>query len=419
MKPTPETLLANAAEGGSPFVILQGDEFVVPYGNFPHKVGLQIFDRKAADDMVKAHNSTLSKVVNFIKGGGNTYPVYIGHPDIPGTKDQDKRAYGWIENMRAEDDGLHFGVKWSAAGRELVENAHFKFYSPLWWVKKNKGNAVPIGLKSMGLTNDPNIPVPALANEHAAETAEESQHEETETENEDMNPEILKALGLDETATAADVLAKILQLKKPAAKPAAEKPAAEKPDAKPAAAEKPADEKPADEKPAAEKPAAEAKPAAEKPAAEMTEMEKAEEEIEKLKKENLAAGEKVKGAANAALDAAVQAGRITPAEKGAKLVEILAANDIGEAITGLGKLEAKVKIASTTGNLGSAKARLVIAANDDSKAAKVERAQLVENEFQATNAALSKGERKRIAWQRAQSKNPELFGKKESPGPVA
>ena len=40
-----------------------------------------------------------------------------------------------------------------------------------------------------------------------------------------------------------------------------------------------------------------------------------------------------------------------------------------------------------------------------------ERAVLVANEYVNTNPALSEGERKRIAWQRAQKKNPELFGK--------
>jgi len=124
-------------------------------------------------------------------------------------------------------------------------------------------------------------------------------------------------------------------------------------------------------------------------------------------------------AANHAVQGAVTSGRITPAEADAKVTEILAANDFAAALQDLGKLAAKVKTESSTGDLGAAKARLVIAANDEGKAAREERATLVANEYAATNPALSTGERKRLAWQRAQAKNPELFGKKDSSGSAA
>jgi hypothetical protein len=117
-------------------------------------------------------------------------------------------------------------------------------------------------------------------------------------------------------------------------------------------------------------------------------------------------------AANAAVQAAVAAGRVTPAEAEAKATEILAANDFAAALQELGKLPAKVKTESATGDLGSAKSRLVLASNDASAAARMERAQLVENEFAATNPERSLGERKRTAWRRAQAKRPDLFGGK-------
>ena len=55
--------------------------------------------------------------------------------------------------------------------------------------------------------------------------------------------------------------------------------------------------------------------------------------------------------------------------------------------------------------------RLVTAANDASATARADRTQAVANEFDATNKDMPHGERKRIAWERAQRKNPELFGK--------
>jgi hypothetical protein len=59
-------------------------------------------------------------------------------------------------------------VKWSKPGLELLENAHYKFLSPYWEAEQSKhiGRTVykPTRLISVGLTNDPNIPVLPLAN---------------------------------------------------------------------------------------------------------------------------------------------------------------------------------------------------------------------------------------------------------------
>jgi hypothetical protein len=320
-------------------------------------------------------------LVSWARGSKASYPVYVGHPDLPGSKDADKRAYGWIENMRAEDDGLHLDVKWSDEGRKLVENAHFKFYSPLWWTKKLKtGGIRPVGLKSMGLTNDPNIPVPALANEAEEETQDAREEEEEEVPAVPVLSEILVALGLEEGATAEAVMDKISSLM--------------------ATAEK--------------------MPTMEADAQTLTE--EKDKAVEDLQAANERAGKlesSLKLAANHAVQAAVTAGRLTVAEASAKETEILAANDFATALQELGKLPAKVKTSSTTGDLGNAKCRLVVAANDQAAAAREERAQLVANEFENTPANLSTGERKRIAWRRAQAKNPELFGKNDSSGTAA
>jgi hypothetical protein len=383
----PGAILANAAEGGSPFAILQHNRFVIPYGDFPHKVGLQKFDRTAAEEIVANHNGLLNKLVTWARGEKASYPVYVGHPDLPGSKDTDKRAYGWIENLHAENDGLHLDVKWSDAGRELVENAHFKFYSPLWWTKPVRGGVRPVGLKSMGLTNDPNIPVPALANEADGES-EESQDEETETETTtpDSMKDILTALGLAEDATAEDAIAAI----------GAMKTAAENADTYKAAKEK----------------AEEEKTEAENTKATIEgELATARTELQTATERTTTLEASLEVAANAAIDAAIASGRITLAEREEKVTELLAANDFAEALQELGKLPAKVKTESTTGDLGSAKTKLVVAHNDASAAARAERAQLVENELQNTNPNLSLGERKRIAWGRASAKHPEVFGK--------
>lgn len=388
----PEALLANAADGGSPFAILQQDGFVIPYGEFPHKHGLQLFDKAAAEEMIAAQNSVFSKIARWARGDKHSYPVYIGHPDLPGSKDTDKRAYGWIEEMSAENDGLHLKVKWSPAGRDLVENAHYKFYSPLWYFKKVRGGIKPVALKSMGLTNDPNIPVPALANEYDEEKPDTEEQPETEGKPENAeNPEgeaspesdetpppapapaeLIAALGLAEDATMDAALEAIRTLRQSAD----------------AAATRATD---------------------------------AENERDGLRTDLTAANTRatdlaarLRSAAANAVQTAVSAGRIAPAEVEGRITELVAANDFDAALADLAKLPAKFKTESRTGDLGGAKSLVVIAANDESAAARDERARLVANEFEATNPTLSLGERKRIAWRRAQAKKPELFTKGSS-----
>lgn len=381
-------ILANATEHDTPFAILQGDGFFVPYGTYRHREGMQHFDRAAADEMVAAHNSLVSKFKAIVTGNAKSYPVYLGHPDLPGTKDTDKKAYGWIDDIQPREDGVFFPCRWSDPGRELIENAHYRFYSPVWWTRKMPtGGIRPVIFKSMGLTNEPNIPVPALANEAPTDPTE------TNAQTNDMNPEILAALGLQEGATPEEVLAKITALNEAAAKAAPATDAETETPENPAAAET--------ETPEGDPPAA-----------------KVEVEVENEAVTELEG--RLRIAANAAVQTAVSAGRILPADAEAKVDEILAANDIATALADLGKLEAKFKTASTTGDLGNAKARLMVAANDEKAAAKAQREQLVANEFENTNPSLSVGERKRLAWRRAQAKKPELFAtSKNSSGAAA
>ena len=373
-----ELLLANAGEAGAIFAVLQGDSFFVPYGKHQHKQGLQILDRAAADEMAANHNSLLGKMGRVLTGGTPKYPVYIGHPDLPGSKDTDKRSYAWIENVIPEETGVRFPVKWSEPGQELIANGHFLFYSPLWWTKKVAGGIRPVALKSMGLTNDPNIPVPALANEA---TGEDAAHEDSETSTEEttedtiMNPELLALLGLTDGATLEEVMAEITALKDAATQAATDK-----------------------------------QTQADKATTAATDMQAANERVTALEG-------RLKIVANALVQGAVLAGQLTPAEVEAKADEILAANDFETAVGEIGKLPVKFKTSSQTGDLGASKVRLVVAANDASSAAREERRQLVASEYERTNAALPEGERKRIAWERAQKKNTAAF--KKSPSAAA
>ena len=81
----------------------------------------------------------------------------------------DKKAYGWVTALRAAADGLRAEVKWTPLGRELVANGYYKFVSPYWEAEilspaSERPVLRPVKLLSVGLTNEPNLPLPALSN---------------------------------------------------------------------------------------------------------------------------------------------------------------------------------------------------------------------------------------------------------------
>ena len=161
---------AKIAELPNQFTVLQ-EEWVQlsPYGDFPQARGLQRVDRAAAEGMVAQFHSFRGRVGRLFGG----VPFYVGHPDLPSSSELvDRKAYGWIMEVEAREDGFYGRVKWSEAGLELLRNAHFKFLSPFWEAREigqENGRRIfrPTALISAGLTNQPNIPVRPLANTQA------------------------------------------------------------------------------------------------------------------------------------------------------------------------------------------------------------------------------------------------------------
>lgn len=158
-----------------------------PFGRFPNVVGLQVF---TPDDAATIANEFHSAPSVGVKAVG--LPWYIGHPDHPAFKEQykDTAAYGRIKDLQVRHDpncetckdfanedsktpcgehGLFGCVKWSEDGKTLIANQAYHGHSTNWRMKKNgQGEWHPFSLKSVGFTNEPGIPVPAItaANEN-------------------------------------------------------------------------------------------------------------------------------------------------------------------------------------------------------------------------------------------------------------
>jgi len=137
---------------------------IVEYGEFPHPKGLQRVNYPVAKHLVDEFHSLRGRLAR--KFGG--VPVYAGHPDDPefagAPGHTDARAHGWIVELFAREDGLYGSIRWGKTGRELIENASYKFLSPRWAMREAGGVFEPARLLSVGLTNTPNIPGDAIAN---------------------------------------------------------------------------------------------------------------------------------------------------------------------------------------------------------------------------------------------------------------
>lgn len=139
---------------------------IVEYGDHPHPKGLQRVTFEVARSLEDCFHSLRGRLARRFGG----LPVYVGHPDDPEYAGRpghvDTRAHGWVMDLRAKPDGLYGEIKWSRTGRELLDNASYKFLSPRWVMRSlGKGVFEPVRLLSIGLTNTPNIPGEVIANE--------------------------------------------------------------------------------------------------------------------------------------------------------------------------------------------------------------------------------------------------------------
>jgi hypothetical protein len=165
-----------------------------PFGRFDNSQGMQVFDREAAETIVK--NFANMKFWNSPGAVLLGLPFYIGHPDHPNYKERykDTNAYGRVKKLEVRDNGLFANVRWSRDGIAMLEDEKFHGHSVVWEMQPVPGKSReyrPIALRSVGFTNEPNIPVePARLGANEKDT---------------MTPEQLAALGLGKDATQEQI----------------------------------------------------------------------------------------------------------------------------------------------------------------------------------------------------------------------
>lgn len=100
-----------------------------------------------------------SAVIASVQKRKNALPVYYEHADLTAAQSGGKAvAAGWLDRQSlewVEGAGLFGTVEWTAAALAHIAAKEYRYLSPLFPYKKSTGQ--PLGLISIGITNNPAI----------------------------------------------------------------------------------------------------------------------------------------------------------------------------------------------------------------------------------------------------------------------
>lgn len=169
----------------------------------------QVFEPGQAAEMVAAFNAL--KTAKGAKFRG--LHIFEGHPDADPQRWNNEQRLGGVMDVEARADGIWIKPAWNDRGRKNLEEGYLIYPSVGWLYPvaeaMRSGRIVPNELRSVGMTNSPNIPdVTPWTN---------SKTNETQAHNMDRK-QLAKLLGLDpETVTDEQITSAIEALIKKSA----------------------------------------------------------------------------------------------------------------------------------------------------------------------------------------------------------
>lgn len=148
------------------------------------------------------NNSRPDSILESFAALARDLPIDIEHSsELKAPKGEPAPAVGWIRELDIRDGEIWGRAAWNTAGKQLVEEQAYRYLSPVIIYEPSSGNIA--GVISVGLTNQPNLKLPALNSEQGAEAPKENT----------MLKAILAALGLPENTTETEAVQKIGTLK--------------------------------------------------------------------------------------------------------------------------------------------------------------------------------------------------------------
>jgi len=166
--------IALNAEGGAPDWIM-----LVPAGDPVRGSDGRVFKNPSPQAVVDAFNRD-----------GVAVPIDINHSQfLKAPKGDESPAVGWIGRLELREGAIFGRVDWTTIGLNALRRKVYRYISPALVAPRDTITAIA----GAGLVNRPNLKMPAL------NAAEETS----------MDKELLKKLGLAETASVNDALAAI------------------------------------------------------------------------------------------------------------------------------------------------------------------------------------------------------------------
>lgn len=147
-------------------------------------------------------NSNPQRIIERWRKSGRDIPVDIEHStELRGPQGLPAPAVGWVSDLAVADNGGIVGVvNWTEEGKELIGSKKYRYISPTYLVSNTTKEIA--GIKSIGLTNVPNLGVPAL----------NSEGDGGEYMDKDLKV-ICNSLGIPEGATEIEVVTEINSLR--------------------------------------------------------------------------------------------------------------------------------------------------------------------------------------------------------------
>lgn len=144
---------------------------IVPFGTFGGRDGRgpwQLRDKAHAEQVIAATKAFLNgvdMVVNY-----DHQSEYAAVPGVGGVA----KAAGWInpDSLEVGADGIYAEADWTPAAEAALQAREYRYYSPHFRARPGTGELTR--LINVGLTNSPNIEVSALASQQGGAPAEGS-----------------------------------------------------------------------------------------------------------------------------------------------------------------------------------------------------------------------------------------------------
>ena len=150
---------------------------IAPWGDYPAKASIkkpngqmeqgtitQRITAETAADVVNDFRTLVGKAQRFFR----SVPVYLGHPDFKASASEypDKGVKGAVSEIEVRNDGLYAKPQFNDEGEALLETTNGLAPSAVFacQVREVAGQriAFPVRLRSVGLTNRPNLPVETI-----------------------------------------------------------------------------------------------------------------------------------------------------------------------------------------------------------------------------------------------------------------